>query len=642
MTRRARSKMARAPFVAWDSEGLGKGSRHRLVLLTTDAGPVLTCPDGATPRRMLGALWRGLVARPDALHVAFAFGYDVMMLLRDLPRPVLATLWADGAARWGPYRITYEPRRSFRLARYQHGRWTGGRIWDVFGFFQSSFVTALEKYNLAPDTRAQIAAMKARRSTFHRRDLPAMARYARQECQALVQLMDAVRSAALGAGLALPRWDGAGAVASALLRAHGAQTYLPRGPTPAAGDPWPGEVRTGARHAYFGGRIEVGQVGHHAGSITRYDVRSAYPAVLATLPDGGGRWLPFMPSPVDVGLCYVRWSFQPGARWYPFPWRARDGAVLYPPAGEGWYWRPEVTAAWNAWKAGTLRGSLEVTAGWAYRAYGDPGARPWRWVDGLYQQRAALKAIGDGAEKILKLGLNSLYGKLAQSVGGTATDAPRWHCLEWAGYITSAIRARLYTAALAAGPRAVALATDAIFTTGRVTALEQDVGEGLGQWERTRYRSGTWVQSGVYWVGDQAAEAAYHRGFTPSSLRRADVLTAWRRGRASLPVADTRFQALGASVGSASAFARRAQWITAARQLTLAPYSGQKRLVPLALRPRQLAGGLHWTTPRAPLSSEGYDPHHPHLSAPVALPWAPDGIAPPDSAASTEYDPGED
>jgi hypothetical protein len=645
VTRRPRSKAARAPFVAWDTEGLGRGGRHRCVLLTTDAGAVAVDPAGLSTRRLLGALWRGLVARPDALHIAFAFGYDVQMILRDLPRATAATLWTTGKCRWGPYRLTYEPRRTFSVYRRQGGRWVGGRVWDTFGFFQASFVKALALYGVATDVQASIAAMKLRRAHFTRRDLPAMTRYALDECRALVLLLEAVRQAATDAGLTLRRWDGAGAVASALLRAHDAPRYLPRPPVPVAGDPWPTDVRTGARHAYFGGRIEVGRVGHTAGPVVRYDVRSAYPAILATLPDGRGWWRE-VPSPAGLtvggtaapSLHWVEWNFTPGARWYPFPWRARDGAVLYPHRGAGWYWSPEVAAAASAWMDRTLRGTLALGRTFTYVPE-DPTSSPWGWIPDLYAQRAQLKREGRGEEKILKLGMNSLYGKLAQSLGGTVDACPRWHCLEWAGYITAAIRAKLYTAAVAAGPRAIALATDAIFTTGRVPALDQDAGDALGQWERTRYRSGSWVQSGVYWVGTGGDEAAYHRGFSAQQLHRADVLKAWRRGQAQLPVLEERFQALGASVGSVSQYARRGQWTTAARVLALAPYSGQKRLVPLATRPRQLAAGLTWTVPRAPLAVEGYDPHRPHLSAPVALPWAPDGIPPADTAAATEFDP---
>ena len=629
------SKAASAPFRAWDTEGVGAGRRHRTVCLVTDQGAVVADPAGCSSRRLLGALWRRLRAERDYLHISFAFGYDVAMMLRDLPRATLATLWAEGAIRWGPYRLTYRPRRSFAIyRRTPDGRTVGGQVWDVFGFFQCSLLAALDRHGIgdAP-TRALLARMKARRGTFRARELPALIEYSRLENVALVALMNDVRQSALDAGLPLARWDGAGAAASALLIREGAAApgVLPPRPVPVTADPWPQAVRTGARFAYFGGRIEVGQVGHHAGPVVRYDVRSAYPAVLATLPAGDGRWVDRGPGVRARGpwaLYQVAWNLTPGWRWYPFPWRARDGAVTFPAAGSGWYWAPEVEAYFATWPDHALR----VLACWEYIPR--TTARPWRWVREVYRLRAEWKRAGVGAEKVLKLGLNSLYGKLAQTLGGDAWQAPRWHALEWAGYITSATRARLYRAAVAAGDAAVGIATDALFTTRSLTArqLAAPVGPGLGEWERTDYTSGTWVQSGVYWVGAGAAEASYHRGFSPAVLHRADVLAAWRRGARSLTVPETRFQGVGASVGSATAYARRATWVTADRTLALVPYAGQKRYT--AVAPRTLARGLVWTWPRQPVAAESWDGVG--GSAPVALPWAPDGIAPPDTRASDE------
>lgn len=636
------------PFRAWDTEGLGRGRHHRCVMLVTDDGPVVRSdPDGLSTRRLLGALWRGLSDR-SSLHVSFAFGYDVQMILKDVPRRTLATLWTTGTARVGPYQISYTPRHTFEIAKrvgtttvggkQYGGQWVRGTLWDTFGFFQSSFVAALRKYGVADALVGPIAAMKARRAHFTRRDLPAMERYSQWEGRALVALMEAVRAACLDVGLPMQRWDGAGAVASALLKLHQTDGMIPPSPAPVKLDPWPAAVRDAGRSAYFGGRIEVGQVGHHAGRVVRYDVRSAYPAVLATLPDGRGRWhaddlVPDNPAT----LYYLRWDFGPGRRWYPFPWRARDGAVLYPRAGEGWVWAPEVWAARDAVQLRLLPfPSLELEAVWQYRS---PHPSPWAWVADRYRQRQQWVQEQRASEKILKLALNSLYGKTAQTLGGSPESAPRWHCLEWAGLVTSTIRARLFRAAVAAGDRAVAIATDGLFTTGPVRALDQDVGPGLGQWERSRFRSGTWVQSGVYWVGTGAEEAAYHRGFSPAVLHRDDVRAAWAAGRAALTVQETRFQGVGASTVSDGAYDRRGQWTTADRTLHLVPYAGQKRYV--NVRPRSLARGLHWTTPRPAQVAESWDGRT-LTSAPLSLPWRTDGVTPPDHRASLETDPDTD
>src|SRR5690606_33111725 len=107
--------------------------------------------------------------------------------------------------------------------------------------------------------------------------------------------------------------------------------------------------------------------------------------------------------------------------------------------------------------------------------------RPFGWVPEVYDTRSKWRAEGIGAEKVLKLGLNSIYGKAAQRIGGKRYGRPAppsWHQMEWAGYATARTRAELYRAALPALARgsAVMFATDAVVSTEPLDAL--DLGEG--------------------------------------------------------------------------------------------------------------------------------------------------------------------
>src|SRR6185437_11524107 len=106
-------------------------------------------------------------------------------------------------------------------------------------------------------------------------------------------------------------------------------------------------------------------------------------------------------------------------------------------------WSPEVEACREYCAAGY--GTMEVLEAWVYDF--DPDApKPFDFVEGLYLKRKALKAGGDGAHVGIKLGLNSLYGKLAQQIGWKVTEdgtlrLPPFHQLEWAGFTTSHCRA---------------------------------------------------------------------------------------------------------------------------------------------------------------------------------------------------------
>ena len=622
----SRSKFAAGSFCAWDGEGAAVQGRHEYVALLNSAGDVRTAAGGLESEATLGWLADRLAQDARQIHVGFAFSYDANMLLRDVPRAVLQQLWDDGLTYWGAFRLEYRPRKMFGVweRRYtpgQKGRWVGGRIWDVFGFFQSSFVQALESYGIGtPEERAEIQRMKLLRADFTPAELEGLVVYSQLECRLLVQLMESVRTSAQAAGLTFRRWDGAGVAAAAWLQREQVKQHL--GPDPATVSPrWPEAVRDAGQWAYFGGRIECGQIGHHRGKVWQYDIRSAYPDALRRLPTFApetGAWVHNPPEPwrYTVGVHRVRWNFQTGARAYPFPFRTSDGAVFFPPQGEGWYWAPEVRAAFAARRLGGVEGDCAVLDSWCWiPAASHPS--PFAGLAFLYAQRAEWKRTGQGAEKMAKLAINSCYGKLAQQLGGGPGQAPSYHCLEAAGWVTSYVRARLYRAAVEAGDAWIMLATDAIYTTRPLPRLEESITDELGDWDREIHQTATAVQSGVYWVGRDGGELHHFRGFDPDSLERQAVRDAWARGERQVLARSTRFQTIGACVGSAKAFEKWRTWKVTVRKLDLQPRAGQKRLHRGAVR--ALAQGLQWTTPRQPVAAEGWQQRL--ISCPVAVPW---------------------
>lgn len=109
----------------------------------------------------------------------------------------------------------------------------------------------------------------------------------------------------------------------------------------------------------------------------------------------------------------------------------------------------------------------------------------------LYTARQALKKAGNPAEYGLKIGLNSVYGKLAQRVGSKP-----YHCLPWAGMITSHTRAEILRGIAHHEGDILALATDAIFA--RIPLPKLKLGSGLGQWKLERYKAFLCVMNGFY------------------------------------------------------------------------------------------------------------------------------------------------
>jgi hypothetical protein len=206
---------------------------------------------------------------------------------------------------------------------------------------------------------------------------------------------------------------------------------------------------------------------------------------------------------------------QPG----PLFHRSEAGNVTFPPRTTGWYWTPEV----KAMLAHVDHRSITITEGWEYIGW---QSRPFsEFVPEYFDRRRAWKSAGVGAEKAIKLALNSLYGKMAQRVGWERTGgAPTWHQLEWAGWVTSFTRAALYDV-LARIPwqDQIAVETDGIYTTATPESLGIDHSKALGEWEIKEYDELLYLQSGVYCLRAGGEWTSKYRGLNPGALSAQDM-----------------------------------------------------------------------------------------------------------------------
>jgi hypothetical protein len=195
----------------------------------------------------------------------------------------------------------------------------------------------------------------------------------------------------------------------------------------------------------------------------------------------------------------------------------RNGGLFWPLQGTGWYWSPEIEAAQRH-----LGAEIVVQDLWVARQ--ECHCRPFDWVRDLYEERRRLGSKTRGYP--LKLGLNSLYGKMAQRCGrGPYHDAVA------AGLITAIARAWLIEP-IGQDPHSVLMAaTDAVFS---MRPLSLDIGDGLGQWEETRWDDLFIAQPGVYWPPSDLPKSVKSRGaprsiIGPAAPRFQEVFDDWLR-----------------------------------------------------------------------------------------------------------------
>jgi len=523
-------------FMAWDGEGYDVNGRHQYVMLCNDHGKLLGDATGLTTESLLTALCDAGLCYSDYNHVMFGGSYDANMMLRDLDSDTVTQLATSGVCHWRDWRIEYRPRKYLRISQYEKFAYHNKAnkiatitLWDVIGFFQSSFVKALEAW-LSEDAETMdfIQSMKTRRSQFSSDDFDVMATYCVRECELLVQMMTTMRNYMRQVDIAPTRWDGAGALAQAMLKRERIKQYK------STDENLPSGVHEAAKHAYFGGRIEMVRYGNHEGPVYAHDIVSAYPAAMVDLPClAHGEWIYELNNldsvpPLNAqsfAMVHVKWNIDRiDLPFYPLPHRATTGEVYFPPTGEGWYWTPEVIA---------LQKYVEHYGGKAellewYWFWCKCILKPFDFIQPIFDYRKQLKARGHKGEKVLKLALNSLYGKLAQQVGGRDGHGPAYHQLEWAGYITSLTRAKMLTLALRNPNDVIAFETDGLYSTAPYTRTGDEVNTGtLGTWDFTQYGGITYAQSGVYWVLSDGEWKAKYRGLDPSTISRQLVLHEW-------------------------------------------------------------------------------------------------------------------
>lgn len=482
---------AQRPFVAYDGEGF----RDKYILLANSLGETLVNRKGLSTRDCLNLLSRRY-DRP-VFRVFYGFDYDINHIVADLPPDKLARLLDNEVVKYLGHTLQYFPGKIFVVNNIQY--------FDVVAFFQRSFIKTVELMLGKDAVSEQLTKGKNARGNFARWSTEKIISYNEEELDLLVNVMDKFRECLTAADIDLGQWYGPGAVANLWMKRYGIQT--PKVPE---------AVEDALNHAYYGGRFEQIRLGKTA-PVYEYDIRSAYPAAMSTMPvfntwSHTNAYIPNYPYAVyrvDVDL--RGWFLKetsnlqidrevtngvnhPALSFLPLPMRNKGGVICFPLIARGWYWQSELQLVYDFFPDARIT----VHEGYVANVL---DKYPFEWVEDMYNYRLELKNAGNLAEYGIKVGLNSLYGKTAQRVGRR-----RYHSLAWAGFITSSVRSKIARVGYSGGARIggqrrhsatniVGFATDAIFST---SPLNVPISTSLGEWEEIQLRSGIFVQSGVY------------------------------------------------------------------------------------------------------------------------------------------------
>lgn len=537
-----RGRHAYTLLAAADDRGFRKHIRHdgsireasyppgttRAGYRPTDVGPNYGLPT----KRCLDFLLDELPNVEGRLVISFSFTYDITKILHDLPWKNQLEFASQGRTQWGEYTIRGLPRKFFDVSRGDKRI----RVWDAFTYWQMAFAKALNQ-SLGLFSEEQrgtidfIAQMKAERG--HLEELPPeqVLEYCYDECEFLsIMYRDfLMQCQSKEVDLTQKAHSGPGALADAFFDREQISEFMPWYPHPQMPSGVPRDV---AIHSYYGGRFETAILGP-VGDVIEYDIHSAYPAIAVTLPClacGTFRQVnDYVPG--AWGFYYV--GSKTSGPWAPFPFRsdgspehkrylngASKGSIVYAHGGLRWVTGDEVRVARAHWG----KKAIPVIKGWVFV----PGCthKPFEQVERLYLQRMHFKELDKntyaGLVKVLKLIINSIYGKLAQSIGVkldpttqhhiTTAEAyidPTYQCYIWASWITGGTRAKVLEAAIMGGENVVSIATDGILTTKPLPLPVTDYD--LGTWEREDKRDCWLGMPGIYAFGSDESDKDFKR-----------------------------------------------------------------------------------------------------------------------------------
>lgn len=513
-------------FVAVDGEGQGDGPDHKYVLLGV-GDEYISSKDGLSFSEICEFLYSQYLLYPKAAFVGFFLGYDFNQWLKTLPENrAWYLLTAEGRARrarrlahLGPFPVHYEGwqfdilgMKRFRLRPEGAKGWM--YICDAGSFFQTSLMKVIDPKEWADPvcTEEEYAILEEGKA---RRDSavlgPDMVRYNRLENDVLARVMGRLNVGFTSAGIRLKKsqWFGPG---------QAAQEWMGSTELPTVGDLESLSENAGlagcsspleaGRLTYYGGWFEIFAHGHIPGRSYEYDINSAYPYIASRLPCLlHGQWTSGFGAPGDlpgnsIRIVHARVTGTDrhlGAMLH----RMGDGSIRRPSSTGGWYWQAELDAAVRA-------GAISSIDHVEWIQYDPCECRgPLRGIVGLYDRR--IRAGKNSPEgKALKLIYNSMYGKLAQSIGN-----PKYGNAIYASLITSGCR-RMILDAIATHPEGtnqlLMVATDGVyFRTPHVGLV---LSNRLGDWEMAVKENLTLFKPGVYW--DDHTRRQLRNGEVPS------------------------------------------------------------------------------------------------------------------------------
>jgi hypothetical protein len=511
-------------FIGVDGEGVTVDDGMQNYVLLGVGDYRIDNPEGLSFDEIMSFLYARFRAEKteDSVFVGFYLSYDFSHWIKQLPRGrAWSLLTTEGIAtrarknsnnntvpfpiRYGNWEFDMLGMRRFKLRplccseswKCNHKRQAWMYINDAGPFWQTSLLSAIDPRRWPEPivTQEEYDALiegKSRRAVALLDD--DMRFYNRLENQVLARLMERLAGGLVQMGVRLSKdqWHGPGQAAAEWMR----QQQIVRRRASQADV----TMLEACRRSYLAGWFELFAHGRIPGDSFGYDLNSAYPYIMSTLPclehgkynKGKGtaptRGLVLIEGIVHGNNPYI------GAMLHRTP----EATICRPQSTRGVFWLHELEASQ---RAGLVR-NWTVTRWWQYIPCDCPS--PLANLSRLYNFRQSI-GKDTAAGKAAKLIYNSAYGKFAQSIG----SAPYGNWI-YASLITSGCRVMILNAIathpLGAGG-CLMVATDGVFFSERHPGLP--LSSKLGDWDETIKEDLFLFKPGFYWDAESKGKITY-------------------------------------------------------------------------------------------------------------------------------------
>lgn len=396
----------------------------------------------------------------------YNLGYDAECILKLLPESILKSYKWKKELRFSHlgYKIHYIDRKKLTISKGHHSV----NCYDIAQYYENRPLPQAYSENIKKPLDPQYLTIKENRGVFSKhyysRHKNEVRNYCISDCILTKELAENwVKTFHDTFGFYPANWISSGYLAEKVLINNGISV-----PT---FNETPYEVQELARQSFYGGRFELIQRGF-IGECYLYDINSAYPFALTTLPDiTNGKWIRSekINPKSKLGFFAISVDVDDNVKIAPFPFRKKNGTICYP-CGR---FKTFVTLDEISMIRQDPKIKYRILESYQFIPNKNCNYPFKKFIEKQYDRRMKLRKQNNQLERAIKIILNSIYGKTAQKTNRTMGNLFNPVI---ASYITGFARSQLYRFVKENNldNETVAFATDSIAVRKKIPNLHSE------------------------------------------------------------------------------------------------------------------------------------------------------------------------